>query len=374
MSAVVAGSPPSLCVSRLVWAATQAPSPDNNQPWRFSYRDGELDVYHDARRALPSDAAGMFAGLAVGACIENVCIAARPMGCLPRVTYSPEAEAGFIDTHDLRVATIRFDPDGAEDPLEPYLESRCTNRRPFAVQPIPSSKLRSLEAGCDGFAGCRVVWVTARREIRRLARLVARADLVRFQSRSCHEELFRQLRFSSEEAVATRDGLDLRTLELPPAAARALGWLRPWRRMQSLHRLGLGRLLTWPSAQLVRKSGAIGVLMVQKPSFLDFVQGGRAFQRLWLTAHRESLWLHPLGSLPIFLRQLEQRAFERFPKGNRRVLETLQNKLYQVVPELNGGVLVMLFRVGQGSPPSARSLRRGTEDVCDFTDVRMRQD
>ena len=37
-----------------------APSPDNNQPWRFAGSDEQLSVYLDPQRALPSDVNAMF--------------------------------------------------------------------------------------------------------------------------------------------------------------------------------------------------------------------------------------------------------------------------------------------------------------------------
>ena len=39
----------------LVRAAVLAPSPDNNQPWRFAAQANRLLVYLDPSRALPSD-------------------------------------------------------------------------------------------------------------------------------------------------------------------------------------------------------------------------------------------------------------------------------------------------------------------------------
>src|SRR5262245_34126354 len=65
-------------LQHMVEAAVLAPSPDNNQPWAFQIRENsEILLYHDVSRALPSDVGYMFSLIALGAALENLCIAAR---------------------------------------------------------------------------------------------------------------------------------------------------------------------------------------------------------------------------------------------------------------------------------------------------------
>ena len=63
----VSSSPKPLSHLELVRAAVLAPSPDNNQPWRFAGSDEQLSVYLDPQRALPSDVNAMFDLVGVGA-------------------------------------------------------------------------------------------------------------------------------------------------------------------------------------------------------------------------------------------------------------------------------------------------------------------
>ena len=163
-------------------------------------------------------------------------------------------------------------------------------------------------------AQVQIDWITDRPRIRAFARVVASSDRFRFQYEPFHHEIYRQLRFSREEAERTRDGLDLRTLELPPGTSLILRFLRPWKRMQWIHRLRLTGLLTFPSSLSVWKSGALGVLSIPAPAIEHFIAGGRAFQRIWLAAQGESVSLQPLGSLAIFLGQMEQLAGATSPR------------------------------------------------------------
>ena len=203
---------------KLVEAAILAPTPDNNQPWRFEVRHGKLLVFLDLSRTLPSDVNGMFDLTGIGAAIENACIAAREAGFEPRVEVVGCAAKSLGDSSQ-PVATIEFHPGGRADQLYAYLASRQTCRKLYSTEPIPKEALDNMSQAAEQISGVRVNWVTERSRISDLARLLAAADLIRFQYEPFHNELFRQLRFSINEVNQTRDGLDVRTLELPLGAA-----------------------------------------------------------------------------------------------------------------------------------------------------------
>ena len=152
---------------------------------------------------------------------------------------------------------------------------------------------------------------------------------------------------------------------MPPGAASVLGLLRPWKRMRLIHRLGLGRLLTFPSALSVWMSGTLGVMSLPEPASARFLEGGRAFQRIWLAAQAEGLALQPLGGIAIFIGQLEQLEGRNLTKSHQRLARRLAERVEQLVPSTKGRTLLLSFRLGDSKPPSVRSLRRPAEDVMD---------
>jgi len=349
----------------LVRAAVLAPSPDNNQPWRFVSRDGRLRVYLDPQRTLPSDVNAMYDLMGLGAAIENMCIKARQLGYEPHVECAPWASGSNGEQTPKLVATLTFTAGGDPDTLFPHLATRCTWRKPYSTQPVAGSSLEKLAGAARGFSEVQLDWVTDRARIRAFARLIALSDRFRFEYEPFHHEIFRQLRFSAEVAEQTRDGLDVRTLELPPGAGFLLRRLRPWKRMKLINRLGLGRLLTLPSALTVWKSGALGVLSLPEPTTTGFLQGGRAMQRIWLAADAEDLALQPLGSPAIFLGQLEQLEGRNLTVAHQRLSNGLGAWLRELVPGTAGRTLLMVFRLGHSSRPHVRSLRRPADEVFD---------
>jgi len=352
MTAAASPSPQALCQRELVDAAVLAPSPDNNQPWQFAPGPDGLTIDLDPRRALPSDVNSMFDLLGLGAAVENACIAARKLGYEPRVDYGSRP-----------TARITLSAGGRGDSLFPHLAARCTCRKLYSTRPLPDRSVDHMAWAARRFSAVELDWITDRPRIRAFARLIMKSDRIRFEYEPFHNEIFRQLRFSTDEVERTRDGLDVRTLELPPGTGVILQKLRPWKRMKWVHRLGLGRLLTLPSALSVIRSGALGVLWACEPTPTRFLEGGRALQRIWLSAHAEGLSLQPLGSLPIFIAHVEQLRGRKLRPQHERLVRKLMRRFEDLLPAAHRRTLLMLFRLGYATAPKFRSLRRPAEEV-----------
>ena len=250
----------------VVRAAIQAPTPDNNQPWKYIATGNRLEIYLDPKRALASDVNSMFDLIGLGAAIENGVIAGRQMGYRSEVVSTNARREQFSSEGGRLIASIEYQGESEPDPLHEQISIRCTNRNLYRTKRVPSAELEKLAQEAQEFPQVQVDWVTDRVRIGEFAKLIAASDRLRFEYQPFHQELFEQLRFTVQEAEATRDGLDVRTLELPPGVASIIYWLRHWPRMQWLNRLGLGGMLTFPSWLSVRKSGALGVLSLPEAS------------------------------------------------------------------------------------------------------------
>lgn len=359
-----AGQPLGVASHRsLVQAAVLAPSPDNNQPWRFRWTAEGLEVSLDDGRSLPSDVNAMYDLMSMGAAIENVAIEAGQTGQATAVELVPGASSPAASGHGGPVAVLRFAPGGRPDPLHPYLATRCTNRKLYSRRSVEVDKLNAIGHEVDEIDDVQLDWVADRKTINTLGRLVAKSDRFRFEYQPFHGEIFRQLRFTEAEVKRTRDGLDFRTLEMPPGSSMVIRGLRSWRVMQWVNRLGFGRLLTMPSWLSVRKCGAIGVISVAAPSSQGFVTGGRALQRIWLACEAHNLAFHPLGSLPIFIGHMEQLGGQKLHAAHQQLSGELNKWFRSLVPTTRGRTLLMLFRIGYARRPQIQSLRRKVDEL-----------
>lgn len=301
----------------LIEAAGRAPSPDNNQPWAFRAENESIDVFHCRSRAVPSDVEDLFAGIALGAAIENIVLEASRHDHQAIVEYS---SAPFGSDDDFEpVATIRWTSPGWPDPLADSIVARTSNRRPYQMTPVTLSERRELSNAIQD-SRCEVEWLTTKDELRHLARLVTTADRIRFEYQRFHDELHKMLRFGEREANATGDGLETSTLEIPRIAWPVLRWLRPWNRMRFFNRVGLSRLFAHTSSVQIQRSGAVGLLTVDTPDSIGYLEAGRALQRIWLTATGLGLAFQPVGALPLFLRRLNVLGESAFEPRHARIL------------------------------------------------------
>lgn len=350
----------------IVNAANAAPSADNNQPWMFEpftdgFADG-LNLYWDRSRCLPSDVDGMFDLLSLGACVENVTQTLTSLGRTAAVhLLDPFKQSDSAEGCSLpRVAEITF-VDGSDLPpgegLSSYIADRCTNRFPFSTDRIAAETLDEIRSGAIQNETAKLVWEEDRETIKQISSLVSLSDSLRFRYQPFHEELHRQLRLTAEHADQSGDGLDYRTLGLPPGGRWVLRSLKPWGVMSFLNRFGMASMLAAPSKRLVRQCGAIGFIYLKDRSPQSMIEGGRAFQRMWLEATKHGLAVHPLGSLPIFL------ANESMPSELVPIVDRVRATAQSLLPSPDR-FLQMAFRIGVVNRSAAtKSQRRTLDDV-----------
>jgi hypothetical protein len=296
----------------------------------------------------------------MGAAIENIALEASQHGIRCDVEYAehPFAQVGELEP----VATLRLSSPCEPDRLAGFIDERTTNRRRFAMAPLTPQESNDLSSVIND-PGCEVVWLTSRGELRQLARLVNTADRIRFEYEPFHDELHRMLRFPGAQSPAIVDGLEPACLEIPRPAWPLLRWLRPWRRMNILNRLGLSHVFAATSTLQIVCSGAAGLLLTDRRDAVGALRAGRAMQRIWLAATEQQLAFQPVGALPLFLRRLEVFGASAFLPHHARRLARAREGFMRLFPQASDRHPAILFRVGRCGPPSARSGRYPPENI-----------
>lgn len=341
----------------LTHAATLAPSGGNMQPWRWLWTGSQLKAELDLSRCgsfLDYELAG--AHLAMGAAAENLRIAATALGLRADITHravdSPSDFAFHADFHAFSAP---------RDPLSGWLDKRCTNRRRVHGE-APSAEALGAVADAAAERGGRVLWAGSPDAIEALANMLAEGDRLRFLHQTMHRELIEELRWSSDEAAQTRDGLDVATLELTPGERAGLGLIRHWRAMRVLGGLGAGGELGKLSRKAMRCAGAVGLVTVPKRAGGSFFAGGQAVQRAWLAATAAGLAFQPMSAITYVWLRIHGGGDGLLPE-HQAGYEALRATFEQVFAVADGWQDIMMFRVFRGPPPSARSLRRPLQDV-----------
>ncbi len=326
-----------------------APSADNSQPWTYCWRSGRLDLQIDPSRAGgPSDRRFVLSDLALGACIENICVQARALGYETAIDILPEP-----DGEPLWVARIRF---AAGPHGDGQLAAAIPRRRTDRSFPWGSSRCgdgtRAMSAAAEQLPGVSLVWLNAGPEYRAALKALRIAEGLRFRSRRLHAELFGSVRFDTGRKGIAEEGLTPATLGIGALEWPGFRLMRHWPAMRLAGLAGADHVLAIRSAVLpVLKSGALGVLCVADTERAGVVSGGRGLERAWLAATSAGLAVQPYaapGVLGLGLIDIEPT--------HRRRLTRLQDTLRGIGCK---GHPLMFLRVGdQLETPPVRSGRR----------------
>jgi hypothetical protein len=337
----------------VVACASTAPSGGNMQPWRFEADGDVIRAWMDPSRSSLLDFRDRAALLALGAALEAARVGARALGFEP--VSRPVAAGGPV--WELRLQRSAQARDAETVAL---LWQRCCNRRTGASQPIAEAELAQL-AKCAAPLDARVLAGDA---LVQLGAALGALDRVRFLSPRLRSDLIGELRFTSEEAHATRDGIDVAALELDGADLAAMDVLRTGAGMDVLAGLDRG----WGLGNAARDAfsaaaGAI-VLRAEAVDAPAVMAAGRGLMRLWLEATRRQLAIHPWGSPFLFQRLLEER--DSLQRWERTALSAAAGAFGRVVGLERDRPIMLILRVSRSDPPSVRSLRRPVDDVLAF--------
>ncbi len=274
--------------------AVLAPSNHNTQPWRFRINVDDIEVFADARRALPVvDPQHRELRLSCGAVLLNLRLAAGYFGHRSTIELQP-------DTHqpDL-LARFILDPLRSDTPSEDVLlfhaiTHRHTNRSAFRPDPIPDTVLTELAdaATAEGSWFGLAVEENAKYAV---ADLVAQADKAQWGNRHFRKELATWVRTHSEDHT---DGMPTREVGI-----------RDWMSFAGpalIRTFSRGNGQAAHDVDIAVHSPVLAVLGTDVDDARIWLKAGQAMERVLLTAEANGVAVSHLNQ-PIEIEDLRSR-------------------------------------------------------------------
>lgn len=362
-------SPSADTLRTLVNAASAAPSTGNDQPWKWLYRTGVLSLYHDKYRSFSfGDFHHIASYLAFGAAYENLFLRAKSLGLTASYTFQPNGPGAGP------VAAIRFRPEdvAAEavlSGLNEAIETRHTNRILAEKVPVDPAVLDRLKAAAESIPQAKLTWFTDDGDLRTLAEVIGACDRARLLNPAGHHDfVHHEMRWTSEDAERTRDGIDVKTLGLSNSQLAAMNILRNAQVVSTLNELRGGKALDMLASRTLKAASAVALITLPNYTLEHFFEGGRALERFWLAATREHLAVHPLIS-PFYLfprvvygggEGLDQRTFAE--------LSRLRVRFKKLTGLEDGGAEVFLVKVAVAPEPELKAFRLPLQDILTLDD------
>lgn len=346
-------------IRELISAVGAAPSPGNNQPWKW-YHDGRrLYLFHDIERSESfGDFQNMASYITFGTAIENLNLKASELGIRVVEGLFP------LDDVPRLIAVFSFMYSPVEkDELSHFLDIRCTSRRKGNGDKLSDDIIEDLQDAVRHFDNIKLKIVTGNEQIQHLAAIAGEAEKLRLFIPQGHYELFeKELRWTQREALETKDGLDIQTLELSPKDAIGFRVARDPIAVKLVAEWGLGRALENMTGDLMKTASAIGLVVIPKFDRAVLIEAGKAVERVWLSATKNSISMQPvLASVLHFARLIHGKGAVDMPDWIQKRFGELKNEFDGIFQNVNSDESVFLFRLFHGDPPQIRSLRLDTD-------------
>ena len=346
-------------VKELVLAVGVAPSPGNNQPWKWYYDGQRFYLFHDVERSESfGDFQHMASYMTFGTAIENLELKARDLGIRVSENLFP-----LVDEPKL-IAAFSFAYSAIEKhELSRFLTIRCTNRKKGNGKKLTDNVVQDLQQAVGEFSNVKLKILTGDEQIRQVASIAGEAEKLRLFIPQGHYELFeKELRWTPEESVETKDGLDIRTLELSSKDAIGFRVARDPRAVGLVTTWGLGRALENMTADLVKTASAVGLIVASEFDRVALVEAGKAVERMWLGATKNKVSMQPvLASVLHFARLKHGKDAVGMPEWIQKRFGELKGAFDDVFDNTNSEESVFLFRLFYGDDPQVTSLRLDTD-------------
>jgi hypothetical protein len=274
------GLPPAQ-VSRLLAAATRAPSIHNTQPWLFRLTPSSIELHLDLdRRLRVADPDGIEQRMSCGAALFNLRLALTQLGLRPDVTIMPDGDRPTL-LAILRAAG-RKHPNPEETALARAIFHRFTNRRSFNDDPVSSAHQHHLRAAAHR-EGAHLHLIDDHERRSELGRLSLQAHRQQMEDPGFRAELAQWTGHPGPRA----DGVPARAGG--PAAAYDESWV--------LRDFTGGRPVNPVGHTGFERKPLIAVLSMYTTGPASDLRAGEALQRVLLSATVDGLSVSPVSQL-----------------------------------------------------------------------------
>lgn len=353
---------PEEVMNEIINAAILAPSGGNAQPWKFLYTKKGLFIFHDvhfSHSMLDFNHLGSY--VAIGSVIENIEIKASTLGFKILINYFPvKEEKKFIAHISFKKANIS----GEHMFLEKGIGLRVTNRMLSSKETLPKNFYDHIKSLTIPY-GAELHIIEDEVRMNKLGNILAEAEMLRILNPRGHYDTFKnELRWTNEEIFTKRDGLDVNTLGLTRSELSALKIAEDNKAIEFVREIKGGAAFKKMVMKSVACSSSLGIITMPTYSELNFLEGGRAMERIWIESNLSEISIQPITQLVFML--------ERFKHANKNEIgeneyNTEVGKLYErfqsLFPELMNKQLIFIFRLSKAGSPKVRSIRRHIESV-----------
>ncbi len=341
-------------IEKLCKSGGLAPSGGNTQPWKLIVNKNIFFIKLDPIRSesfLDIEHYASFFG--IGCFLENIIIEADALGLLYEIELKEFSKINNPIVVIYFHARIKYiNP----TKMRKYLKNRITNRHIYNGEIIEDKKLWELEGIFKSNKEFLLSMTSDYDSKDKIATYLGLADAIRFLNDKAYAEMVGEFRWTEKEVESTKDGLDMKTLELPKNAGKLYKLLRDFPFLRNI--LPEKALSDMAKPLLTGCSHICAISTPDKLSSNMMINAGRIFERLWLTTTALEISLQPWSILPFFLIRLNMFGGTGFNSKEKKTIKKIQKSLPALFNYPSDNKLLFIFRLSLTDKyPSSHSLR-----------------
>lgn len=340
-------------IQKILEAGVRAPSGSNSQPWRFGVKDDQIFVFALPEKDHPVlNFRNRGTWVAHGALLENILVASSKLGYDAKFDLFPDKNNRNLVA---KVKLMKSNP--KEESLYKAIFERTTNRKPFKTGPLTSAQKSELLSAGLAVDESVVRLIEDKKDIDTLAKASSVNEIVMLGNQLLHKLFFKEIVWTEEEEKKRGGGLYLKTMELKPPQQFALKTLfSHWSVMNFLSKIGFLGAIARGNAKIYASAAACGVIVVEDRDE-SFVSAGRAMERIWLTSTKMGLSFHLITGVLFLWQRIKAGMTSEFSDKEVRLVRDAYRAIASVCGVPDNKVIALLFRVGYGDQPTARSIK-----------------
>ncbi len=346
-------------VNKMLEAAVRAPSAGNNQPWQWFFKDGVMYLFHEKGRTKSfGDYKDIASRLSLGTSLENLELACYDLNIKPNINYLP------LGVDNKLVATIIFEKDKKNNNLyQPEnlfktVYKRETNRNLGERLPIAEEKYNLIADAVASVEGAEFHYKTAPEDLDKLAAIMGASERLRLLHEEGHFEFYeKEVRWNDEHSKTTGDGIDIGTVDVTPAEVVGLKMVKDPRVVKLLAEWGGGKALEQMGRKAIAAASSVGLITMPEFNALNYLKGGRAVQRMWLTANANGISIQPMLAAPLHFARLIHGNGEGMPDFMKNEFVELRKEFLELFPNVEHKGEIFLFRLCIAREPEIKSYR-----------------
>ena len=158
--------------------------------------------------------------------------------------------------------------------------------------------------------------------------------------------------------------MPLKSLELNPILQIALRMFTIWPLVRILNILGLSQIASSTSKKMIKSASSAALVTIPwNDNLKDFIIGGSAMERIWLTLTSFDLAVQPMMSIVFLIIRLNLIQGEGIHPKHIQQIKLAKKELYNLFKIPDNELPVSLFRIGYAAEPSSRAILRKKDNI-----------